>query len=179
VVKPLAIGGLVVAALCSCGAASDGAALVHGTLYQGESRFETSLEFTGRATIHGAGPFRVVVTRPEASSRRGRGGKLAGLTIELQRPLLPESGVALPIGGAQSPTASVDLVVPDDAEPTALQDGADVRYSDGGFTAQAVGGTLLMDFDGRQKGDGARGSFELVFKTGERVTGTFAAALAD
>ena len=165
--------------LCSCGAASDGAALVHGTLFKGESLFETSLEFTGRAVVHGAGPFRVVVTRPEARAQKGRDGETAGLSIEIRQPLMPESGVTLSIGSEAGPTARVDRIVPGTVQPSAQTDGADVRYSDGGFTVHAVGGTLWMDFDGRQKGDGARGRFELFFKTGETVTGTFAATLAD
>jgi len=67
VVKRAWAGGLCLW-LAGCGVASDGAALVHGELYAGLSPWQTSLEFTGAAAVHGAEPFRVVVTRPEPSA---------------------------------------------------------------------------------------------------------------
>jgi len=109
----------------------------------------------------------------------GRGGKPAGLTIEIRDTTFPPGGAVVAIGGVEGPQASIDSVVEATNEPSATPDGKDVRYSDGGFTLQATGGTLEMDFDGRDPGDGARGHFELVFKTGEIVRGTFAAAIAD
>jgi hypothetical protein len=166
-------------ACAGCGSATDGAALVHGALFAGRPPWQTSLELTGKAAVHGAGPFRVIVTRP-GDSGTGRDGLPAGLTIEITAPRLPEGGQALAVGGEEGPQARVDLVPESSASPTTFADGADVRYSDGGFTVHAVGGRLQVQYDdGSAPGDGARGSFELVFQTGERVTGTFAAALAD
>ena len=170
---------LAVLAYAGCGAASDGAALVHGALFSGRAPWQTSLEFTGAATVHGAPPFRVVVTRP-GERGTGRQGLPAGLTVEMRVTRMPRSGQALAVGeGDEGPQASVTFIPEGPSSPTEIKDGADLRYSDGGFVVKATSGRLEVDLDGTAPGDGVRGSFELVFRTGEHVSGTFAAALAD
>jgi hypothetical protein len=58
-------------------------------------------------------------------------------------------------------------------------DGPNTFYEDGGYVARAVGGTLQLELDGRNPGDGARGTFSLTFGDGSTASGTFAATLAD
>jgi len=167
------------ACLVSCGSASDGAALVHGSLFSGRAPWQTSMEFTGQAVVHGALPFRIEVSRPQPEAATGRGGLAAGLTIEIRTNLMPASGERLAVGAVEGPQATVKWIPPGDASPSSANDGNDVRWADGGFEIHAVGGMLEVDFDGRAPGDGAHGRFELTFQTGETVSGTFASALAD
>ena len=170
---------VVLLSLAACGHASDGAALVHGELFAGRSPWQTSLEFTGRAVVHGALPFRIEIQRDAPSDATGRGGLPANLTIDIRQNLMPSSGASLVIGQLEGPQATVRSVPQGAANPTVQNDGNDLRFSDGGFEVHAVGGTIRLDFDGRAPGDGVRGTFELVFQTGETVRGTFASALAD
>ncbi len=171
---------LVVAALClaGCGSAADGAALVHGELFAGTPR-ATSLEFTGRAQVHGAAPFRVVVHREPPGDTLGRELRPAGLSLVLTHRKLPVGGESLPVGGEDQVQAEVRWVPAGPDAPAATVDGKDTLYEDGGFVARAVGGTLQLELDGRNPGDGARGSFSLEFQDGSRASGTFAATLAD
>lgn len=174
---PLFALAVLGAAACAAG---DGAALVHGRLYAGQAPWDTSLEFTGEATAHGAAPFRIALTRtPAPSDATGRGGLPAGLTIEILDTWLPKSGERRVIGGAEGPRATAVWIPRGSAEPTAQQDGPDRRWSDGGFEAHAASGWFEVTLDGRAPGSAIRGRFELVFRTGETVRGTFATLLAD
>jgi len=163
-----------------CGHASDGAALVRGTLYQGRAPWETSLDFTGRAVVHGALPFRIEIARePAPAGATGRDGRPAGLTVEIRDNLMPAPGERLSVGGDEGAQATVRWVPEGEPDPSAVSDGADLRFLDGGFEVHAVSGTLELDMDGRAPGDGVRGRFELVFRTGETVSGTFASTFVD
>lgn len=166
--------------LAACGQASDGAALVHGKLFSGRQPWETSLEFTGRAIVHGALPFRVALERQPVQDRRtGRKGLPSGLSIELRSNLLPPAGMSSLVGEVEGPQAVVRFIPPGEADPTSENDGNDLRFSDGGFEVHATGGFVAIDYGGKAPGDGVRGHFELTFQTGETVTGTFASTFAD
>jgi len=161
--------------LVSCGRASEGAALVHGYL------FSTSLDFSGSAVVHGALPFRIEIEPvPQIAKGTGRGGRAAGLFIEIRSNLMPASHQA--IGGEdgpQAPQAIVRWIPEGEGNPAAEYDGDDVHYSDGGFEAHAIDGSLDVELDGRAPGDGIRGRFELIFRNGERVRGSFASTFTD
>jgi hypothetical protein len=83
------------------------------------------------------------------------------------------------VGDASGPHATVDWIPASGVASPTVSGDVDARYSDGGFTLHAVGGRLLLHRLGREPGDAVDGEFELVFRTGETVTGHFAAALAD
>jgi len=170
----------VALALVSCGQASDGAALVHGTLFAGRAPWQRSLELTGRAVVHGALPFRIQIEPvPQDAQGAGRGGLTAGLTLEIRSNHMPSSGVSLDVGKLEGPQATIRWVPQGGPSPTSESDGSDLRYSDGGFEVHAVDGTLEVDLDGRAPGSAVRGQFELRFQTGETVRGTFASVLVD
>ncbi len=178
----LALAPLWLWLLASCGQAEQGAALVHGELFAGRPPWQTSLEFTGQAVVHGALPFRVVIERlPRQDPRTGRKGLRSGLTIEVRNNLLLGPGARARVGevGVEGPQAVVRSVPAGEADPTFENDGNDLRFSDGGFEVHAVDGFVEVDYAGKAPGDGVHGRFELTFQTGETVSGTFASTFAD
>lgn len=177
--RPVALF-LLALLLSSCGQAARGAALVHGEVFAGRTPWQTSCEFTGEAVVHGALPFRIeVARRPVQDPRTGRRGLPSGLTVEIRNNLLPGSGIPLPVGELEGPQAVLRSVVPGEADPASVNDGNDVRFSDGGFELHATAGYVLVDYAGKAPGDGVHGEFELSFQTGETVRGTFASTFAD
>ncbi|MBI5549758.1 MAG: hypothetical protein HY901_38210 [Deltaproteobacteria bacterium] len=168
--------------LPACGSASDGAALLRGSLFHGQPPWETSLDRTATAVVHGSLPFRVVLALPGPEQATGREGKRAGLTLQIRNLQMPPSGEALAVGaaGGEGPQATVEWIPEAGPSPDSeALGGGDVRYSDGGFSLRATSGRLKVDFTGREPGDGVTGELELVFGTAGVVRGSFAAALAD
>ncbi|MGC4117199.1 MAG: hypothetical protein QM765_22090 [Myxococcales bacterium] len=170
------------ACLAGCGQAAQGAALVHGELFSGRQPWQTSLEFTGTVVVHGALPFRIAVERqPAQDPRTGRDGRPSGLTIEIRNNILIRPGLPVPVGqvDVEGPQAVVRWVPPGNAAPSQVNDGNDLRYSDGGFEVHATGGFVQIDYTAKAPGDAVHGRFELTFQTGETVRGTFASTFAD
>jgi len=168
---------LVLALLAAgCGRAEDGAALVHGTLYQGGS-WETSFELSCGVEIHGARPFRLRVFQPDGSGgEQGRDGLPVGRSVEISNSQVPSDGVPLLLDSSQ---AVVRSVRPASGDATVSTDGRTSRFGDGTLVARPSTGWLRLDYDSREPGDGATGAFELRFDTGEVVSGTFAGAFLD
>jgi hypothetical protein len=177
-----AVALLALLPLEGCGSAADGVASVHGRLFAQTAPWDTSFDFAGTARIHGAGPFRVIITdSPRPLDEPSPPVPLRAIHIALaQRP----QGRELVLVGAQP---GPDVLV---ESRTAAFAGwpeppeAGLRLPDGSFLVRAVSGFVELEASGDQPGDGVGGRFVLELPTGlesrlERLEGAFAGALLD
>ena len=170
--------------LAACGSASDGAASVRGRLFAGISPWDTSFQFVGPARIHGAGPFRIVVSDAEGSPSPGAANeRVPRRSIEISLRDRPSGDGPILIGSPRGPTVVVESRSPGFTSwPAPLE--AKVLLPDGSFVVRPVSGFLEVWLEGEEPGDGVSGRFVLELPTGlggalERLEGSFAGALVD
>lgn len=158
--------------LAGCGTAQDGAAIVRGHLFAG-TEWEASFEMVTGASVHGAGPFRILVgdfagQGAMASARRG---------LEMAMPRVAPGERRIEFGEENDAAALAfsyrEGFAADGASPV------EGRHSDGSFAVRPTRGLLTLRLSGLRPGDTASGEFSLGFATGEWLTGSFTAALSD
>ena len=167
--------------IAGCGSASEGAAAVHGKIFSGEAASETSFEFTAPAEVHGAGPFRIFIAISQPVAGTDPSGTTAFVrSIEIIQPRLPTASGRIALDEEFGVRAEVRALKPGPDQREGAPDGKDFRFSDGSFILRPEQGWFELDLSGRKPGDGVTGTFELTVRTtGEKIRGTFAAALAD
>jgi hypothetical protein len=154
-------------------------ASVHGRLFVGENH-ETSFEFLASAEVHGAGPFRIVLTRSDSSGAQvAIDAARPERTIEFRRPRIPSSGERVQLDAELGTRAEIRSIQPGSERKEGAASGEDFKFDDGSFIIHPTSGSFELRLEGTQPGDAVTGTFELQIKTGETVSGTFAAALAD